>query len=157
MKFPVVPESAIAFIISPKLLWVDAFAVIWTFFLASFTLANTYPSDPQFHPLLLLPPLFVSERVTLATWNSICMKHWGLLWFVLHPHDQQYPSSMIDLGWIYPLPKFPSFPLLFPRPLRRPCWWFWPLYWYFLNYIILLINYRCRNNLASYLRLDLWE
>ena len=28
MKFTVVPESAIAFIISPKLLWVDAFAVI---------------------------------------------------------------------------------------------------------------------------------
>ena len=129
MKFPVVPESAIAFLISLRLLWVDAFVVIWTFFLVSFTLANASPLDPQFYPLFLSLIFFVSAQVALATWLSIRLKHWGILWFVLHPHDQHYPYLIIDLGWIYPFPVFPLFPLLFPRPPRPPCWWFCPLYW----------------------------
>ena len=48
--------------------------------------------------LFLLLPFFVSERVTLSDWPLSCLKHWRIVWFVLHPHDQQYPSYIIALG-----------------------------------------------------------
>ena len=77
MKFPVVPESAVAFVISLWLLWVDAFSVIWNFSLVSFILANASPLDPQFHPLFLLLPFFVSAWVALVAWPLRRLKHWG--------------------------------------------------------------------------------
>ena len=97
MKFPVVTVSAIAFVIFNllTLLCVYAFAVIFNFF---FTLANAYPPDHPFHPLFLFLPFFVSARFALETWPLRCLKHWGGVWFVFHPHDQQYSYLRIALG-----------------------------------------------------------
>ena len=134
MKLTVVPEYSIAFIISnfPRLPMVDASSVTWI--------------SPYFHLLYLIHiPRTISSTIYSYRCHSL-YRHGSRLWhdlpgvwniggfcgFFFHPHDQHYPSSVIALGWIHPLPGSSSFPLLFPLPLRPPCWWFRPFYWYFL-------------------------